>query len=242
MPDPEIEVRQLAEAIRRSLSHLELRLPGEFFPSHVTVALVNAVLHHRPWRREAVEATGRYCRRFGLSPIRSNQWEPAPVDEQETLSELIGHFDDPGLEAMTSDVFRAPGESPAVATLKAENVLRVAHALRSIGVDVLQDIPARPPEAVEAVLRMLRGPGSTAARLLLMYTGDEDSVRGDTHVRRFVASAVGQRSVPADRAEALVRSAAHELLLAPRLLDFLIWEYGVSGAGVARPPVPTSET
>ena len=116
-----------------------------------------------------------------------------------------------------------------------EGLLRAARSLLSIGVGILQDVLCRPSEAVEATLR---GAGPHAARLLLMHTGDDDFVRGDAHVRRFVASAIGRRSVPAGRAEALVRAAAHELILAPRLLDYLIWQHGVSGAGVARPPAP----
>ena len=57
---------------------------------------------------------------------------------------------------------------------------------------------------------------------------------GDAHVRRFVASAIGERAVSAHQAEALVRGAAYELILSPRLLDQEIWRYGVSGAGVAK--------
>ena len=74
--------------------------------------------------------------------------------------------------------------------------------------------------------------------MLLMYTGDEDFVLGDSHVRRFVASAIGRGAVSADEAEDLVRQGAYELILSPRLLDREIWRYGISGTGVAKPPVP----
>ena len=185
-------------------------------------------------------ATERYCRRFGLAQVRPDRWAPPPAGEQETLSELLRHFDELGHEAMASEVFRSPGDPPRVAGRGAENVQRAARALRTLGVDVLQDVPASPPETIEATLGALRGFGSSVARLLLMYAGDDDFVRGDSHVRRFVASAVGTRTVSASRAEALVRSAAHELILAPRILDFWIWEFGVTGPGVAHPPPPAS--
>ena len=74
--------------------------------------------------------------------------------------------------------------------------------------------------------------------MLLMYTGGEDFVLGDAHVRRFVASAIGRRTVCAAQAEDLVRQSAYELILSPRFLDREIWQYGVSGAGVAKPPEP----
>lgn len=234
MTASEIEVRQLADAVRRTLPFREFRLPDEFFPAHLTVAFVDAVLRPRPWRPGPAEAAARYCRRFGLAPRREERWELPAAGEQETLGDLVRHFDELGTDAMAHELLGTTGGS-AAATRKAEGLLRAARSLRSIGVEVLQDVQRRPPEAVEATLR---GAGPHAPRLFLMYTGDEDFVRGDTHVRRFVASAVGRRSVPAGQAEALARASAHELILAPRFLDCLIWQHGVSGAGVARPPNP----
>ena len=136
----------------------------------------------------------------------------APASEQETLEDLLRHFDELGTDAMARELFGTTGGSLAAAMRKTKDLLRAARSLRSIGVELLQDVRCRPPEAIEATLR---GAGPHAARLLLMYTGDDDFVRGDTHVRRFVASAIGRRSVRADGAEALVRAAAHELILAP---------------------------
>ena len=236
MPEADTDIRLMADAARRSLPLSESRLPDAFFPAHLTVALVDAALRPRNWRPVPLEAAARYCRRFGLAPRRPERWELPPADEQETLKDLLRHFDELGTDAMARELLGTSSGSPAAARRRMEYLPRAARSLRSIGVEILQDVRCRPPEAVEATLR---GDGPNAARLLLMYTGEDDFVRGDTHVRRFVASAIGRRSVPADRAEALVRAAAHELILAPRFLDCLIWQHGVSGAGVARPPAPT---
>ena len=162
----------------------------------------------------------------------------APADGQETLGDLIRRCDEVGPEAMTNEVFRASGQSPGTNVATAENLVAAARALRGIGVEILQDVPPRSPREIGAALRPVPRIGKTTVRKLLMYAGEEESVRGDAHVRRFVASAIGRRQVPADRAEGLVRAAAHELIVSPRLLDWRIWEYGVSGSGVARPPAP----
>ena len=235
MTASEIEVRQLADAVRRTLPFREFRLPDEFFPAHLTVALVDAVLRPRPWRPGPAGAAARYCRHFGLAPRRTERWELPATDEQETLRALVRHFDELGMDEMARELLGTTSGSAATAVQKVEGLLRAARSLRSIGVEVLQDVRCRPPEAVEATLR---GTGPHAARLLLMYTCDEDFVRGDTHVRRFVASAIGRRSVRAGQAEALLRASAHELILAPRFLDCLIWRHGVSDSGVAHPPTP----
>ncbi len=63
--------------------------------------------------------------------------------------------------------------------------------------------------------------------MFLMYVGNDDYVKGDLHVVRFVSEALG-RSISPDEAERIVREAARELSVAPRLLDFKIWEYGAS--------------
>ena len=63
--------------------------------------------------------------------------------------------------------------------------------------------------------------------MLLMYTGNDDLVKGDVHVMRFVSNALG-RSAPAEQAEQLVTDAARELGVAARLLDLKIWEFGAN--------------
>ena len=62
------------------------------------------------------------------------------------------------------------------------------------------------------------GKAGHIARKFLMCTGGDDYVRGDVHVRRFVAEAIGQASVSATQARSLVRRSAHELILSPRFL------------------------
>ena len=103
---------------------------------------------------------------------------------------------------------------------------------------MLQNVPVQRAADIGAALRPLPGADESTVRMLLMYTGDEDFVLGDSHVRRFVASAIGRRAISAHEAEGLVRQGAYELILSPRMLDQEIWRYGTSGAGVAKPPEP----
>lgn len=234
-----LEFRQVVAAVSRSLPLDGAELPDEFFPAHLPVALIDAMFRSRlrPGERPAPIAE-RYCRRFGIARLRADRWEPPPVDEQETLGHLLRRYDELGADRIASEVFRSRHCFPGAKTTRAEGVRDAAKALRGIGVDVLQDVPARRPAEIRGALRPLPGIGEHAVRMLLMYTGDEDFVLGDVHLRRFVASAIGRRTVSAARAEDLVRRSAYELIASPRLLDHELWRYGVSGAGVARPPVP----
>ena len=222
------EVRQVLLAIAREISLESVELPNEFFPSHVSVALVNAVFRSPLRDRGATPSVaGRYCRHFGIPSVRARSWEPLPVDEQETLGDLIGRFDELGVDRMATEVFRtAPGSAEATIR-KAENILRAAEVLRHMRIDVLQDVPARRPDAIDDALRRLPGIGEGTIRRFLMYTGEDTFVRGDTRVRKFVSSALFRRVVSAERAEELVRNCAHEMLLSPRFLDCQIWKLGV---------------
>ena len=123
----------------------------------------------------------------------------------------------------------------------AETVLDAARALQVIGIEVFQDVARVGSDEIEYALRTRAGMSEPSARRLLMYTADDDFVRGDLPVRRFVAQALDLQAVSAVRARTLVRGAAHELILSPRFLDCRIWMFGASDAGTIPPPEPSSE-
>ena len=234
-----LEVRQVADAVCRSIALDRTTLTDEFFPAHLSVALIDAVFRSqlRNGERPAPIAE-RYCRHFGIARRRANRLELPVVDDQERLDDLIRRYDELGVDRIASKVFQSRHRLPGTKITRAESILHTAKSLRSTGIDVLQDVSARRPAEIDDALRPLPGVDESTVRMLLMYTGGEDFVLGDVHLRRFVASAVGRRTVCAAEAEDLVRRSAYELILSPRFLDREIWQYGVSGAGVAKPPEP----
>ena len=218
------KIRLMLEAVRRSVSLDAIELPDEFFPAHLPVALIDSVVRSAvEYKPYPVRSTERYCHRFGLERTRAERWEAPPTDEQETLGDLVKRFEVLGVDRMADEVFSDQQGAPG-----AESVLQAAMALRQIGVEVLQDVPAGSPDAIEDALRSSGEAGEAAGRRLMMYTGDDDFVRGDIHVRTFVAHAIGQRAVSADQAEQIVRQSAYEMILSPRYLDYQIWKYGVA--------------
>ena len=234
------EVRQVADAVLRSIALDVVAVSDRFFPAHLPCALIDAVFRTRlrPGEQPSPVAE-RYCRHFGIAYRRADRVDLPPAEEQETLADLVRRCSEHGMSRIESEVFRNRTRLPGASVSRAESTRRAAQALRHMGIDVLQDIRMRRPTEVDAALRRLPGIGEHAVRALLMYTGTEDFVLGDTHVRRFVASAVGERTVSGPRAEKLVRDTAYELILSPRYLEHQIWQYGVCGAGVARPPEPS---
>ena len=234
-----LELRQVVDAVCRSIPLDGVELADEFFPAHLPVALIDAMFRSRLRHGERpAPIAERYCRRFGIGRRREDRWEPPPADAQETLGDLLRRYDELGADRVACEVFRSRHRFPGAKATRAQSVRDAAKALRDIGVDVLQDVPARRPSEIHDALLPLPGVGECTVRMLLMYTGDEDFVLGDGHLRRFVASAIGHRAVSAARAEDLIRQSAYELIVSPRLLDREIWRYGIFGPGVARPPAP----
>lgn len=224
------EVRQVVSAVGRSIDLNGAALSKEFFPAHLTVALIDAVFNPRLPYDRVVPIVERYCHRFGLSRLREKGSGLPPMDRQESLSDLIGRYEEFGLDGMQS-VFQSrncsPGTRGGTKVLKSDNVKHTAVALRRAGIEILQDMQSCHPDQIKRVLVPLHGIGDRTVRMLLMYTGNDDLVKGDVHVMRFVSNAL-QRRVLAEEAEQLVTDAARKLGVAPRLLDFKIWEFGAN--------------
>ena len=145
-----LEVRQVVDALSRSIPLDTVKLAGEFFPAHLPVAVIDAVLRSRLRHGERpAPIAERYCRQFGLPCRRPDRWEPPPVDGQETLGDLIRRYDEFGMDCIATKVFQSRHRFPGTKITRAENVLRAADALRGIGVDVLQDVPARRPAEID---------------------------------------------------------------------------------------------
>lgn len=225
MPADAHEVDRLMTAIVRSIPLRNIELPDEFFPAHLSVALMDSVFHSRSRHDDdVVSAAEQYCNRFRVSRTRADRWNPPPAEEQETLMALIRRYDEFGADWMADEVFRHGSPFTEATAANSESVLRAARALRRIGINVLQDVPTRSCDRIEHELRLSVGLGETTVRMLLMYTGGDDFVRGDDHIRKFVADAMGRKQISGATAERLVRWSAYELVLSPRYLDYRIWK------------------
>ena len=213
-------------AVSRYVPVETARLPDEFFPAHLPVALIDAV--YRSQLEGDVQpppVAERYCLRFELVRMRADRWRLPAIQDQETLRDFVGRCDRLGIGGMETDVFRTRSRFPGTNHPRAEYVLRLATELRLRGVEVLQDIRIWRRREIDFVLRNLSAIDGSIVRTLLNYAGDDDFVWGDGRVCRFVAFATGRKTVSAPRAANLVRQAAYELILSPRYLDHQIWRH-----------------
>ena len=222
-----LQVEQVVRAVRRRIGDIYRPLPEEFRPAHLSVALIDTVFNPAiDYCKNVVPIVKRYCSRFGLvCTTMPGEWPP-PLETQETLGDLISHYDALGADHLRVEVFRSSHRSPGTCVYKADNVLNCARALYAIGVNALQDVPTKCPEEIKRTLCATRGIGPSTAHMLLMYAGNDDCVKGDRHVCEFVCDALGVNNVSPRQAECLVAGAARKLGVAPRALDARIWTLG----------------
>ena len=229
-------VGQIVGAVRRRIGDVRRGLPEEPRPAHLSVALIDAVFNPQVnYCKVVVPIVNRYCRCFKKDRMWEQQEWPPPIEGQETLSDLVGHYDRFGLDYMRWKAFESglysPGtHNPGPPVYKSDNVLHCARALHAIEVDTLQDLLKKDPGEIKRALCAVRGIGERTAHMLLMFCGHDEYVKGDVHICRFVSNALGVDSVSAREAERLVAGAARALGITPRSLDARIWNLG-AGVG-----------
>lgn len=227
MASSDSDVGRLLHEVRRLINLQNAELSDEFFPAHLSVALIDAIFTPQlRYYTQVVPIIERYCARFDLLRVRPDRGGVPPVNEQETLTDLIDHYEDLGPNGFQDEIVRSRFRSPGTNILKSENVKRAAIELREVGIETLQDAQCNSAHEIESALRPLSGIGDRTIHMFLTYAGHDEFVKGDVHVCRFVATALHRRRASAEEAERLVGSAARALGIAPRLLDYEIWKHG----------------
>ena len=150
-----------------------------------------------------------------------------------SLSDLLALYDGLTSESAAKALFgNRQRTSTRSGILKAEAVRLFAEALLHCGIDTFADITADRLELAEATILGLPGQGSGIAfDYFRMLAGDDDLIKPDRMIQRFVANALRTKKEPEPRqAAVLVRLAARELtrrghLWTPLSLDHAIWRY-----------------
>ena len=200
------------------------------------MALIDAVLtSNLNYESMVVPRVRKYCYHFNLSRVRADKNGLPKIEDQETLTDLIEHYEYEDMTALLGKFKSYIGKEGASRKykLKAEIIRGAAMELRRIGIETLQDVAASSAESIKCALRPVRGIGPATIHMFLMYTGSEDYVKGDRHVCNFVENALGRSKVDPREAEMLVKEASSEFGVAPRHLDYAIWLYQAKSAKAA---------
>jgi hypothetical protein len=149
------------------------------------------------------------------------------------IGDLNSMFDKFGAEGMAESVFQnRQRTSSRSGILKAEAVLLYCRTLIKAGINDFPDLDVERREYAEAIILGLPGQSSGIAfDYFMVLAGDDNLIKPDRMVQRYVAHALDLDSVPQPRQAAiLVRLAAKELrtrgqLWTPLSLDNAIWRH-----------------
>ena len=145
----------------------------------------------------------------------------------------MAFFDTLGVEGMADTVFQnRQRTSSRSGILKSEAVLLYCRALTEAGVNTYADFDQERREYAEATILGLPGQSSGIAfDYFMMLAGDDNLIKPDRMVQRYVGSALKSDAIPQPRQAAiLVRLAARVLRKrghqwSPLSLDHAIWKH-----------------
>ena len=148
------------------------------------------------------------------------------------LTDLIVVFEQIGVERMAQEVFQnRQRTSSRSGVLKSEAVFKFCRALAQAGINDFLDFEPDRKDYAEAMILGLPGQSSGIAfDYFMMLAGDDNLIKADRMVQRYVEKALSLDTVPQPRQTAiLVRLAAKELHRrgfdwTPLKLDYAIWK------------------
>jgi hypothetical protein len=171
-----------------------------------------------------------FCSKYEWEKDRAKAKERTVREFLELLNPYESRWQD-----MAVEVFRnRQRTSTRSGILKAEAVYRFAKALHRAGIDTLSHLSGpklKDLSGARADISAIPGQASGLSfSYFLMLAGRTDVVKPDRMLTRYVACALGRRTLDFGECEQLVLAACSVLQsdfphLTPTVLDFRIWEY-----------------
>lgn len=211
--------------------------------AHLPLAVMDAVFSINAKYAAVTNVVHRYWEKAGLTQARA--FDPrtdAKRPAEHTLDDFLAVVGDRSPAEVAEELFtNHQRTSTRSGILKAEAVLQHVQVLRDAGVNTLADAATLLAddarlEDVEAQLRRIKGHGQ-GVRLgyLWMLLGDDDTVKPDRHVLRWLNKTLG-RPVSIAEARSLLSATARETGRTPWEIDHAIWERSTGRVSAATLP------
>lgn len=238
------KIQRLLEYVTQKLANdfASKALGDEYYYHSLPLAVIDAVFSAQALYPSVQNVVQRYCSKYELPIFRSPRELLPPAENQETVSDLILKMKQEGIAYFIENVF--VNHSVTSGRKKAEIVLELLETFEKLQIQTFQDIqrwlnqPAQQQKLIN-VITSIHGIGEATYRYLLMLSGDEQMVKPDTMILRFIKSAIDE-SVNEAEAVSLIQAVSQQLLpqyprLNPRLLDYIIWSWQREQEGKEKP-------
>jgi hypothetical protein len=226
------EVQKLAAFCRENLSLADAKLGNEYYYSSLPLCVIDAVFSIGVTYESTQNTVVRYAGRAGIPILRPDKAALPLIETQQSIDDFLVLMVPFASEQTATKLFNNHQRtSTKNGILKSQAVFRFADALHESGVNYFQDVPLLMHDrAFEDSIKRIPGQASgISLRYFHMLAGDENGVKPDRMLVRFLESALGKSYKPA-RAAAMTLDAARLLQedypdLKPRTLDHAIWRY-----------------
>jgi len=223
-------VSKLADHIEQS-GLVVPALADEYRYASLPLCVVDAVFSIGVRYASTQKVVSNVCEYTGWARFASSR--EARGAGEHGLSDLIALFDTLGIDGMADTVFQnRQRTSSRSGILKSEAVLLYCRALTEAGINSFDDFDQERREYAEAMILGLPGQSSGIAfDYFMMLAGDDNLIKPDRMVQRYVGSALKLDAIPQPRQAAiLVRLAARVLRKrghqwSPLSLDHAIWKH-----------------
>lgn len=223
--------------------HLALamaKLSASYFYQSIPLCVVDAVFSVGVRYRQVEKVVEYLCKQQGWEQFRGYSPYPPPA-AQAKIADLVNLFT--GLVVLSQhDAKRIfnnqgyinPSAKKKNPTLKAEVIRQFAKILMNNKIETFQDwnlLTAVQKENIGIIVNEVPGLKSgVIMRYFAMLAGDDNQVKPDRMILRFLKKAVSEDGVSVSDAVMIIRDACALLKpkypdLTPRLLDHMIWKY-----------------
>lgn len=207
-------------------------LGNEYYYHSLPLATIDAVFSAQALYPSVQNVVQRYCSKYELPVFRSPREQLPPPENQETVSGLLVKMKREGIHYFIENVFL--NRSVTSGRKKAEILVELLEVFDRLQIQTFQDIQGWLNQPVQQkrlinTITSIHGIGEATYRYLLMLSGDEQMVKPDTMILRFIKNAINENVNEAE-AVSLIQTVSRQLLpqyprLNPRLLDYIIWSW-----------------
>jgi hypothetical protein len=172
----------------------------------------------------------RFCTYFNVNPTMTTQH--VALSDHLSIPQFLALYDQYGVEMFATHIYQnRQRTSTRNGILKAEAVLRFSRVLNDFDINYMQDTPriVGVPTFESAIQQIPGQTSNISLRYFYMLIGEENYIKPDRMIARFIEHATGKQMTIGQMHTALVE--ACQLLqdeypyLKPAILDNLIWQY-----------------
>ncbi|GHT57010.1 hypothetical protein FACS18945_0180 [Bacteroidia bacterium] len=150
-----------------------------------------------------------------------------PLEEEISVSEILILLDGKNEDFLANETYNnRQRTSTRNGMLKVLAVTQFLQVLKTFGIENLIDVPKISNNVeFDTEVKKIKGQSSgISLSYFFMLAGDNNRIKADRMVMRFLKDRTGKNSNP-EECQELLEKAAEELRVTPKELDFSIWKY-----------------